>query len=195
MKTAKKRKNDHFLVIPLKYVNRARTLKLWAIAHENDNKTRKWRVLGHDRRNVSCFTFVKNHPWTPKLWAITDENGHKTQKDEFLVIPLKYVNRPGTPKLWAITHENGHKTEKDEFLVITLKHVNRPGTPKLWEIAHENNHNTLKLWLFGQTSQTCKSPWNTKTMVNNLWNGHKMQKHEFLARTLKHVNRPGTPKL
>src|SRR3954462_5339027 len=77
------------------------------------------------------------------------------------------VNQPGTLKLWAITHEDGHKTRKDDFLVITLKHVNRPGTPKLWAIAHENVHKTQKRQLFGHTSQTRKSPWNSKTLGNS----------------------------
>ena len=129
-----KRKNDYFLAIPLKYVNRPRTAKLWAIAHENGHKTRKQRVLGHARKNVLGFTFVVNHPGIPKLWAITHENGDKTQKDEFLIITLKHVNRHGTPKLWALSHENGHKTQNGR--------------------------------LFGQTSQSCKSPWNTKTVGN-----------------------------
>jgi hypothetical protein len=42
---SQKRKNDEFLVMPLKHVlcvmglvNHLRTLKLWAIAHENDHK-------------------------------------------------------------------------------------------------------------------------------------------------------------
>ena len=60
MKTAIKRKNDHFLVIPLKYVNRPRTPKLWAIAHENDNKTRKSRVLGQTSQ-------TRKLPWNSKI--------------------------------------------------------------------------------------------------------------------------------
>src|SRR4051812_41626651 len=92
-------KNDDFLAIPLKYVNRPGTPKLWAIANENGHKTRKQRVLGHVRKNVLGFTFVVDQPETPKPRAITHENGHKTQKDVFLVITLKHVNRPGTPKL------------------------------------------------------------------------------------------------
>jgi hypothetical protein len=46
--TAQKRKNDGFLVIPLKHlvsvmslVNHLRNPKQWAIAHENDRKTQK----------------------------------------------------------------------------------------------------------------------------------------------------------
>jgi hypothetical protein len=48
MKTALKRKNDDFLVVPLKnvlnvvvLVNHPRTPKLWAIAHENGPKMQK----------------------------------------------------------------------------------------------------------------------------------------------------------
>jgi hypothetical protein len=48
MKTALKRKNDEFLVMPLKHVlsvmelvNHYGTPKLWAIAHENGPKTQK----------------------------------------------------------------------------------------------------------------------------------------------------------
>jgi hypothetical protein len=48
MKTALKRKNDEFLVLPLKHVlsvmdliNHSGTPKLWAIAHENGAKTQK----------------------------------------------------------------------------------------------------------------------------------------------------------
>jgi hypothetical protein len=54
MKMALKRKNDEFLVMPLKHVlsvmdlvNHYRTPKLWAIAHENALKTQKQRVFGH----------------------------------------------------------------------------------------------------------------------------------------------------
>jgi hypothetical protein len=58
-------------------------------------------------------------PQHPKTVGIAYENGHKRKKDEFLVMPLKYVlsvmglvNHPGTPKMWAIAHENGHKRKK-----------------------------------------------------------------------------------
>jgi hypothetical protein len=49
MKTALKRKNNGFLVIPLKLlvsvmglVNHLGNPKQWAIAHENDPKMQKW---------------------------------------------------------------------------------------------------------------------------------------------------------
>ena len=54
MKTAIKRENDEFLVISFQHVlgrkvtvNRPRTPKLCAIAHENGHKTRERRVFGH----------------------------------------------------------------------------------------------------------------------------------------------------
>jgi hypothetical protein len=54
MKTTLKRKNDEFLVMPLKHVlsvmdlvNHYETPKLWAIAHENRAKMQKQRVFGH----------------------------------------------------------------------------------------------------------------------------------------------------
>src|SRR3954463_10552593 len=99
MKTPIKRKNDEFLVIPLNHVNRPGIPKLWAIAHENSHKTRKRRVHGHARKNVSGLTFVVNHPGTLKLRAITREMAIKRRKDEFLIITLKHINRPGIPKL------------------------------------------------------------------------------------------------
>jgi formamidopyrimidine-DNA glycosylase len=59
MKTALKRKNDEFFVIPLKNVlsvmnpvNQPGTPKLWAIAHENGPKTQKRQVFG--RASQTC---------------------------------------------------------------------------------------------------------------------------------------------
>jgi hypothetical protein len=109
MKTALKRKNDEFLVMPLKHVltvmglvNHPETPKLWAIAHEN----------------VQTIIFVVNVHETPKQCAIAHENDPKTQKGEFLVVPLKnvlsvivLVNHPETPKPWAIAHETSPKTQ------------------------------------------------------------------------------------
>ena len=102
------------------------------------------------------------------------------ENNEFLVITLKHVsglpvilNRPGTPILWAITHENGHNTQKRRVFGHALKHVsgptvilNCPGTLILWAITHENGHNMQKRRVFGHNSQTCKSPWNPKTVGN-----------------------------
>jgi hypothetical protein len=54
MKSALERRNDEFLVMPLKHVlsdmdlvNHSGTRKLWAIAHENGPKMQKRRVFGH----------------------------------------------------------------------------------------------------------------------------------------------------
>ena len=66
MKTALKGENDKFSAMTLKpvsgltfLVNRPRTPKLWAIAHENGPKTRKRQVFSHDsqtclRSNMPC---------------------------------------------------------------------------------------------------------------------------------------------
>src|SRR3954467_5980226 len=61
-------------------LNRIGTPKQWAIAHENGQEIRKWRVFGHALKHVSGLTVILNLPRTPKLWAITYESGHKTQK-------------------------------------------------------------------------------------------------------------------
>ena len=98
----------------------------------------------------------------------------KREDNECLVITLNHVNCLGTPKPWAISHENSHKTRKWRDFGHALKHVsgltvilNRPRTPILWAITHENGHNTRKRLVFGHNSQTCKSPWNPKTMCNS----------------------------
>ena len=126
MKTAIKRENDEFLVISFQHVwgrnvtvNRPRTPKQWAVAHENGHKTRKLRVFSHISQKCNGSYMPCKSNWNQKPWAITHKNGHKHEKDEFLGINLKHVsglkvvvNRPRTPKLWAIAHENGHKTRK-----------------------------------------------------------------------------------
>jgi hypothetical protein len=68
-----KRKNDEFLVIPLKHVNRLGTRKPWAITHEHGHKTQKDEFLLIPPKYV-------NRPGTPKLWAIAHENSHKKKK-------------------------------------------------------------------------------------------------------------------
>jgi hypothetical protein len=73
MKTAIKRKNDEFLLIPLKHVNRLGTPKLWEITHENGHQMQKDKFLFKTLKHV-------DHPGTPKRWAKPHENGHKTQK-------------------------------------------------------------------------------------------------------------------
>jgi hypothetical protein len=82
MKTALKRKKDEFLVMPLKHVfsvmglvNHPEIPKLWAIAHENDPKTKKRRVFGHATQTCTNIMGPVNHPGTPNMWA----TGHKKQ--------------------------------------------------------------------------------------------------------------------
>ena len=77
-----KRKNDEFLVIPLKLVNRPGTPKPWAIAHGGGLKTQK-----NDEFLVISLKHV-NRPGTPKQWAIGHENGHKTQKQRLFGLYL-----------------------------------------------------------------------------------------------------------
>ena len=74
MKTAIKRDKDEFLVISLKHVsgvtvvvNRPRTPKVWAIAHENGHKTRKRRVFIITLKQVLGVTVVVNSPGTQKI--------------------------------------------------------------------------------------------------------------------------------
>src|SRR3954471_19118895 len=126
MKMARKQENDEFMVISFQHVsgrkvtvNRPRTPKLWAIAHENGHKTRERRVSGHISQKCNGSYMPCKFNWNQKLSAITHKNGHKHEKDEFLGITLKHVsglkvalNNPRTIKLWAIAHENGHKTRK-----------------------------------------------------------------------------------
>src|SRR3954470_11764422 len=87
MKMTIKHENDEFLGITLKHVpglkvalNSPRTIKPWAIAHENGHKTRKRRVSGHIFQHVSCLKVVVNRPRTSKLWALAHENGHKMRE-------------------------------------------------------------------------------------------------------------------
>src|SRR4051812_19283700 len=106
-------KKDVFLVITLKHVNRPRTPKLWAIAHENGHKMQKRQVFGNALKHVSGTMVVIDHPGTPKPYGISHERVHKMKKKyEFLVITLKHVNRPRALKLWARGHENSPKTQK-----------------------------------------------------------------------------------
>ena len=53
MQTATKHENNEIFLIILKHVNRSRTPKRWAVAHENAHKTRKRRVFGHALKHVS----------------------------------------------------------------------------------------------------------------------------------------------
>jgi hypothetical protein len=90
MKMALKRKNNEFLVMPLKHVlsvmdliNHSRTPKLWAIAHENGSKTQKRLVFIMPLKHVLIVMGRVNHRGTPKLWAIAHKNGHKRKNDGF----------------------------------------------------------------------------------------------------------------
>src|SRR3954469_21073047 len=87
MKRAIKKEKDQFLVISFQHVsgrkvtvNRPRTPKLWAVAHENGHKTRKRRVSVISFQHVSGRKVTINRPRNPKLWAIAHENGHKTRE-------------------------------------------------------------------------------------------------------------------
>src|SRR3954465_636121 len=87
MKTTIKQENDEFLVIYVQHVsgrkvivNRPRTPKPWAIAHENGHKTREQRISGHIYQTCQVISRHANPAETQKLWAITHENGHKTRK-------------------------------------------------------------------------------------------------------------------
>src|SRR3954454_8872530 len=105
MKTAIKRENEEFLVISFQHVsgrkvivNRPRTPKQWAVAHENGHKTRELRVFSHISQKCNGSYMPCKSNWNQKPWAIT----HKKV----------VVNHPRTPKLRAIAHENGHKTRE-----------------------------------------------------------------------------------
>src|SRR3954462_13721022 len=86
MKTAIKRENDEFLVISSQHVsgrkvivNRPRTPKQWAVAHENGHKHENYEFLGITLKHVLGLKVVVNRPRTPKPWAIAHENVHKTR--------------------------------------------------------------------------------------------------------------------
>jgi hypothetical protein len=87
MKIAIKRENGEFLVITHKHasglkvvVNRPRTPKLWAIAHEKGHKTRKRRFFVITLKHVSGRMVDVKRPRNPKRGTIGHENGHKTRK-------------------------------------------------------------------------------------------------------------------
>jgi hypothetical protein len=87
MKMTLKRKNDEFVVLPLKHVlsvmglvNHSGTPKLWSIAHENGHKRKNDKFLVMSLKHVLSVMDLVNHPRTLKLWAIAHENGPKMQK-------------------------------------------------------------------------------------------------------------------
>jgi hypothetical protein len=82
MKMARQRKNDEFLVMPLKHVlsvidlvNHYGNTKLWAIAHENGPKMQKRQVFGHTSEKCAECNGPCKSPW-----AIAQKNGPKMQK-------------------------------------------------------------------------------------------------------------------
>jgi hypothetical protein len=91
MKTALKRKNDEFLVTPLKHVltvmglvDHLETPKLWAIAHEKGHKFKNNKVFFCDSAlNIQTIIFLVILHGIPKQWAIAHENGHKNKNNEF----------------------------------------------------------------------------------------------------------------
>src|SRR3954471_15472164 len=87
MKTTIKQENDEFLVISFQHVsgrkvtvNRPRTPKLWAIAHETAIKHENSEFLVISLKHVRALSRHANPAETQKLWAITHENDHKTLK-------------------------------------------------------------------------------------------------------------------
>jgi hypothetical protein len=87
MKTALKRKNDEFLVTPLKdvlslmgLVNHPGTPKLWAIHMKTSVKCKNNEFLVMPLKDVLIVMDLINHSRAPKLWAIAHENGPKMQK-------------------------------------------------------------------------------------------------------------------
>jgi hypothetical protein len=61
-------------------VNHPGTPKLWAIAHENDPKTKNDEFLVMPLKHVLSIMGLVNHPRTPKMWATGHEKHPKTQK-------------------------------------------------------------------------------------------------------------------
>jgi hypothetical protein len=87
MKTALKRKNDEFLVMPLKHVlsvmgvvDHPGTPKLWAVAHENGHKRKNDNFFHHSSLKCTTVIFLVNLHGTPNQWVIAHENGPKMQK-------------------------------------------------------------------------------------------------------------------
>jgi hypothetical protein len=86
-RNGQKRKNDEFLVMPLKHVlsviglvNHPETPKLWAIPHENGHKSKNDEFWDMPLKHVVSVMGLVNHLGNPKQWAIAHENGPKTQK-------------------------------------------------------------------------------------------------------------------
>ena len=149
-----------FFVISLKHVSGLKvalncpgTLKLWAITHENAQKTRKRHVSVHSSKTCNESYEPCKSSWNPKSVGNNSLKRSKNTKTmSFFIITLKHVsglkiavNRYGNPELWAIAAEDSNKTRKRCVLATYLKHVtshtshaNPPRTQKLWAITHEN---------------------------------------------------------
>ena len=141
-------------------VSHRRTLKLWAIAHENNQKWRKRRVfLYWVSKMYRDIRGLVSHRSNLKLWAIAHENSQNDKMASFL-----YCGHRRTLKLWEIAHENSKNDEKDEFFVLPLKHVSRFTGP-------------------------CKSPKNHKTVSNSSWKQPKMTEKTSFLYCLSHMYR------
>jgi hypothetical protein len=87
MKMALKRKNDEFLVMPLKYVlsvmdlvNHSGSPKLWEYLMKMAVKCRNVEFLVTPLKYVLSVIDLVNHLGIPKLWAIAHKNGPNIQK-------------------------------------------------------------------------------------------------------------------
>ena len=173
-------------------------LKLWAIAHENSQKSRKrWFFCHASQTCIASYGACKS-PRNPKTMSNNSWKWPKMEKnDECFVVPLKHgsvltglVNCPRNLKLWFIAHENSQKCVKDLFLDMPLENgsgyialLNWSGILKLCTIAHENSQKSRKWRVSCHASRTfigsygpCKSPSNPRSMDNNSWKRPKMAK-------------------
>jgi hypothetical protein len=81
------RKNDEFLVMPVKHVlsvmgleNHPGNPKLWTISHKTAQKCKNVRFLVIPLKHLVSVMGLVNHLGNPKQWAIAHENGPKMQK-------------------------------------------------------------------------------------------------------------------
>jgi hypothetical protein len=86
-KNGHKRKNDEFLVMPIKHVlsvmglqNHPGNPKLWTIAHETAQKRKNDGFLVIPLKYLVSVMGLVNHLGNTKQWAIALENDPKTQK-------------------------------------------------------------------------------------------------------------------
>jgi hypothetical protein len=80
MKMARQRKNDEFLVMPLKHVlsvmdhvNHYGNTKLWAIGHGNGPKMQKQQVFGHASQKCAECNGPCKSPQNPKTVGNSSE--------------------------------------------------------------------------------------------------------------------------